>query len=100
MHGGLFLTLVAVRLEGFQPLVQSRTDYKLDDVKKQLNKFYYDLAGFPVPNQLYGLLNITDDSHLLYGSVCPYAFPNFIQDQKEKLDKTKLLTKKQKKESL
>lgn len=96
-HGGSFLTSVADRLDGFQPLVQSRTDYKLDDVKTQLNRFYYDLAGFPVPNQLFGLLNITDDSHLLYGSDYPYAFPNFIQSQKEKLDKTKLLTKKQKK---
>ncbi len=39
---------------------------------------------------------MTDNSHLLYGSDYPYAFPNFIQSQKEKLDKTKLLNKKQK----
>lgn len=95
-HGGSLLTSLVDRLEGFHPLVQSKTDYKLDDVKKQLSRFYYDLAGFPVPNQLYGLLNMTDDTHLLYGSDYPYAFPNFIQSQKEKLDKTKLLNKKQK----
>ena len=95
-HGGSFLTAVADRLEGFQALAQSKSKHKLEDVKKQLGKFYYDLAGFAVPNQLYGLLNMTDESHLLYGSAYPYAFAHFIKSQKEKLDKTNLLNRKQK----
>ena len=39
---------------------------------------------------------MTNSSHLLYGSDYPYAFPDFIQNQKIKLDKTKLLNRSQK----
>ncbi len=39
---------------------------------------------------------MADISHLLYGSDYPYAYPEFIEKQKEKLDKTKLLNKKDK----
>jgi len=95
-HGGSLLPALYDRLIGFQGLVQSKTKYKLGDIKEQLGKFYYDLAGFSVPNQLYGLKNMVDITHLLYGSDYPYAFPNFIKEQKEKLDKTKLLNRKQK----
>ena len=95
-HGGSLLPSLSDRLEGFQKLAESKSKDKISDVKIYLNKFYYDLAGFAVPNQLYGLLNMTDSSHLLYGSDYPYAYPEFITKQKEKLDKTKLLNKKDK----
>ncbi len=95
-HGGSLLPSLSDRLEGFQKLAESKSKNKISSVKIYLNKFYYDLAGFAVPNQLYGLLNMTDSSHLLYGSDYPYAFPDFIQNQKIKLDKTKLLNRSQK----
>lgn len=47
-----------------------------------------------MPNQLFGLLHMTETSHLLYGSDYPYAYPDFIEKQKEKLDKTALLSEK------
>lgn len=95
-HAGALLPSLSDRLEGFQKLAQNKSKNKISDVKIYLNKFYYDLAGFAVPNQLFGLLNMTDISHLLYGSDYPYAYPEFITKQKEKLDKTKLLNKKDK----
>ena len=95
-HGGALLCALADRLEAMQGLLELKAGKKLPSVKETLSKFYYDLAGFPVPNQLYGLLNITNSEHLLYGSDYPYAFEQYIQPQKEKLKKTKLLTKKQK----
>ncbi len=95
-HGGALLCALADRLEAMQGLLELKAGKKLPSVKETLSKFYYDLAGFPVPNQLYGLLNITNSEHLLYGSDYPYASEQYIQPQKEKLEKTKLLTKKQK----
>lgn len=95
-HGGSLLPALADRLEAMQGLLELKAGRKLPPIKETLSKFYYDLAGFPVPNQLYGLLNMTDADHLLYGSDYPYAFENYIQPQKEKLEKNKLLTKKQK----
>ena len=96
-HGGSLLPALADRLEGFQKLAQAKSKEQLDDVRKTLGRFYYDLAGFAVPNQLYGLLNMTDESHLLYGSDYPYAYPNFISSQKDKLDRTDLLNQDKRK---
>lgn len=57
---------------------------------------YYDLAGFAVPNQLAGLLKMTNVSHLLYGSDYPYASEAFCKLQQERLLNTELLTEQQK----
>lgn len=37
------------------------------------SRFYFDLAGFPFPDQIYGLLRLADTSRLLYGSDYPYT---------------------------
>jgi predicted TIM-barrel fold metal-dependent hydrolase len=37
------------------------------------SRFYFDLAGFPFPDQIHGLLRATDASRLLYGSDFPYT---------------------------
>lgn len=36
-------------------------------------RFYFDLAGFPFPDQIHGLLRLTNASRLLYGSDYPYT---------------------------
>lgn len=36
-------------------------------------QFYFDLAGFPLPDQLPGLLRMVDHTRLLYGSDYPYT---------------------------
>ena len=42
-------------------------------VTGQLRNLYYDLAGAPVPRQLPALLELTDPSHLLYGTIWPWT---------------------------
>ncbi|KAJ9615636.1 hypothetical protein H2200_001711 [Cladophialophora chaetospira] len=37
------------------------------------SRFYFDLAGFPFPDQIHGLLRQADASRLLYGSDYPYT---------------------------
>lgn len=37
------------------------------------SRFYFDLAGFPFPDQIHGLLRMADPSRLLYGSDYPYT---------------------------
>ena len=46
----------------------------LGDVKKQIkDQFYFDLAGFGLPEQLQGLLPYVTFRHILYGSDFPYT---------------------------
>lgn len=43
-------------------------------VKAALKRqFYFDLAGFPFPDQIHGLLRFVDEERLLYGSDVPYT---------------------------
>ncbi len=45
-----------------------------DTVKKAFNRqFYFDLAGFVFPDQIYGLLRDVNASRILYGSDYPYT---------------------------
>ena len=44
-----------------------------DEIKAVLQKqFYFDLSGFPLPDQIHGLLRFVDPSRLLFGSDYPY----------------------------
>lgn len=97
-HGGALLTSLSDRLIGFMPLINKKMNYTISDIKKILALFYYDLAGFSAPNQIFGLLNITDISHILYGSDYPYAYDDFIISQKNEIDKFKFLSKNRKHE--
>jgi hypothetical protein len=38
-------------------------------------QFYFDLASFPWPDQIHGLLRLIDSSQLLYGSDFPFTPP-------------------------
>lgn len=96
-HGGALLTSLVDRLDGMKNLLQMKSDHKLPDIRESLSQMYFDLAGFPVPNQLQGLLHMTDASHLLYGSDWPYAFDTYCLEQKNNLLNTDLLTADQKK---
>jgi predicted TIM-barrel fold metal-dependent hydrolase len=43
-------------------------------VKQTFRKqFYFDLAGFPFPDQIWGLLRIVGPERLLYGSDYPFT---------------------------
>lgn len=52
-------------------------------LKKQ---FYFDLAGFPLPDQIHGMLRLIDPSRLLYGSDYPYTRGSTTIELSDKLD--------------
>ena len=56
------------------------------DVATGLKKFYFDLAGDPMPEQMEMLLKITDVEHLLYGSDYPYVPAQIWLKKKAALD--------------
>jgi 6-methylsalicylate decarboxylase len=66
----------------------SRATITVDDIQDIFrNRFYYDLAGFSMGNQIYGLLRWTEPSQLLYGSDYPYTPAEGIKYQAEVMDK-------------
>ena len=95
-HGGALLPSLVDRLIGMTPLLQMKSSRKLPDIRATFAGLYYDVAGFAVPNQLLGLLQMTGVDHILYGSDYPYAFTSFIEGEKAKLASTEILTAEQK----
>lgn len=74
-HGGGALPPIVERFTRFGTLIfggkkeMSSTEFK-EALKRQ---FYFDLSGFVLPDQIYGLLRYVDPSRLLYGSDYPYT---------------------------
>lgn len=82
-HGGAFLTVLSDRLQPLAEVLLPENDL---DIRGDLSKLYYDLAGFSMPKQ-YGLLReITDETHLLYGSDSPFTFLPVCIKQAEAMD--------------
>lgn len=52
-----------------EPLSHTATDPRLDVMRH----FYYDVALSTTPTALFGLMQLTDPDHILYGSDYPYA---------------------------
>jgi len=68
-----------------------------NDVKDLFkSRFYFDLAGFPFPDQIHGLLRTTDTSRLLYGSDFPYTPASALPGMGARMDEglTDLLEEK------
>jgi Amidohydrolase len=69
-HGGGALAALGDRIGLFARIFVEGGD---PDVAGQLRNLYYDLAGAPVPRQLPALLELTDPSHLPYGTDWPWT---------------------------
>ncbi|CAI6088151.1 unnamed protein product [Clonostachys chloroleuca] len=70
--GGAFTPLID-RLVEFAPLVRN-PDLTAESIRATIKKqFYFDLAGTPLPDQIYGLLRYVDASRLVYGSDYPFT---------------------------
>ena len=91
-HGGALISAVADRVVGMEGLINMKANPDVHNIKDIFKQLYFDIAGFAVPNQLAALLQMTDVDHLLYGSDFPYAFPAYIQGEKEKIEATQLLS--------
>jgi len=73
-HSGAFLANIADRGEEFVPLLK-RLGVLQEElyVKENLSRFYYDMAGNPIPDLLPLLLRFVPASHILYGSDYPFT---------------------------
>ena len=91
-HGGAVLPLMAQRMDSTISRFLAEENINIYDV---LRSFYYDLAGFVVPNQLDILLKTTDISHLLYGTDAPHTTTENGIELAKALDSTDKLTDEQ-----
>ena len=74
-HAGGALPPILQRFCSFSTnLLKSEVDLSLQAVKKTFKeRFFFDLAGFPFPDQIHGLLRIVGPERLLYGSDWPFT---------------------------
>ena len=64
-----------------------KVELSSEKMKEVLKKqFYFDLAGFPLPDQIHGLMRLVDPSRLLYGSDYPYTPGRTTIELSDKLD--------------
>ncbi|KAL3441614.1 hypothetical protein BJX65DRAFT_313616 [Aspergillus insuetus] len=76
-HAGGALPPIVERFSRFHRDILHREEtakWTTQQIKELLQRqFYFDLAGFPLPDQLPGLLRMVDHTRLLYGSDFPYT---------------------------
>ena len=73
-HCGAFLANIADRAEEFIPLLKRLGVLKEElYAKENLSRFYYDMAGNPIPDLLPLLMRFVPASHILYGSDYPFT---------------------------
>lgn len=74
-HCGATFPPIMERIAEFSSMIPGSDNGISGEKIKQLlqTRFYFDLAGVPFPDQIYGLLRLVDSSRLLYGSDYPYT---------------------------
>jgi predicted TIM-barrel fold metal-dependent hydrolase len=74
-HAGGVLPPLVQRFSAFATgIMHSEIDLSRSAMKKTLERqFYFDLAGFPFPDQIHGLLRFVGPEKLLYGSDYPFT---------------------------
>ena len=74
-HGGGALPPLIQRFTTFSgAILKLNNGIDAASVKKTLQeRFFFDLAGFPFPDQIHGLLRYVDSSRILYGSDFPFT---------------------------
>lgn len=97
-HAGAFLPISVDRLSGALgqlPICNKRIEPEDIDVYSTLKGLYYDVAGVCLPRQLPCLMQLVDVEHLLYASDYPYTSLPSCKILADMLDKTELLTDRQ-----
>ena len=85
-HTGSFLPYMKTRAAAMFAMLAKLGMMKTVDVEKGISKLYFDLAGDPIPDELEMLMNITDDTHIVYGSDYPYVLEPILLQKKKALD--------------
>ncbi len=89
-HAGAMLPVIVSRMELLSPLLPLAKDYPLPDLRAELRRLHYDLAGAPLPELLGALLQVADKSHLHYGSDWPFTPADACEKLARQLDATPL----------
>ncbi|WP_269757800.1 amidohydrolase family protein [Aureimonas altamirensis] len=81
-HAGGVLPLVAPRLFtlGTLPWVPNPHDITVAEMKEQLSRLYYDVAISANSAALSGLLELTDERHIVFGTDYPPATERGIEE--------------------
>lgn len=85
-HCGSFLPYMKQRANAMFKMLSGMNMMNAVDVEAGLKKFYFDLAGDPMPEEMDILLKITDEDHLVYGSDFPYVPAQVLLEKKKSLD--------------
>lgn len=85
-HAGAALPVLADRLQAFGAVMVSGAAAGGTDVLGQLQRFYYDVAGFPLPRLLPALETFADPAHILYGSDWPFTPLPLVRRLAQELD--------------
>ncbi|KAJ9501536.1 hypothetical protein LTR99_004418 [Exophiala xenobiotica] len=87
-HCGGALPPLVERFASFSSIILRGDRAVSSDQVKELfkSRFYFDLAGFPFPDQIHGLLRVTDPSRLLYGSDFPYTPASALPGMASRMD--------------
>lgn len=75
-HCGALLPYVVDRIDSFKPVLVRIGSVADDfDVRDIFSRLYFDIAGNAGPHQLRDILDMVDESHLMYASDYPFT-PN------------------------
>lgn len=85
-HAGAALPALADRLAIVGPGLSPQYGLQAADVQRGLSRFYYDLAGMPLPRALPALRTFADPARLLYGSDWPFTREALVGSLFEQLD--------------
>lgn len=81
-HCGSMLPYVVDRIASFKPtLIKTGSVTEDYDVYKTFSRFYFDTTGASAAHQLRDVLDMTDVSHILYGSDYPFPPVPVLEDQ-------------------
>lgn len=85
-HCGSFLPNIASRMESLQPVLAAQGLLeKPIDVRANIERLYFDLAGTPAPDLLPFLLTITTPDKIMYGGDFPFTPAALVKKNLEDL---------------
>jgi predicted TIM-barrel fold metal-dependent hydrolase/quinol monooxygenase YgiN len=85
-HCGSFLPNALPRFKGLLPVMVAQGYMQAVDVDANLSRLYFDLAGAATDEAIESLLDITEPSHILYGSDYPYVAAPALLGAKKALE--------------
>jgi len=84
-HAGAFLSLTIPRMKAIYPVVHDKNLVGDLNIKANVSKLYFDLAGVQSVSIIKNMLSFTDVNHIVYGSDYPYFKKEFLLQNIKKL---------------